>query len=184
MKKIQYIVLICALSISLSFTAKAQSYGVRTNIAAWATQTANLGVDFVLSETTTLHFTAYKTVGISWFKDLNATALQAEYRYWFAHQPMQDFFVGFTATPAHYKMVVDGRMHKGIKTDVLHDGFAIPCGINIGYSWPLIDRLNLEVAAGTGMVFYTDRAVQLVRTKHELTFSTTNLMIGFTYILK
>ncbi len=163
------------LCVAMCDTSKAQSYGLRTNVAAWATQTANLGVDFVLTETSTVHISAFQTIGASWFKDLEATALQLEYRYWFAHQPLQDFFVGVTATPAHYKMLIKEQEH---------DGIALPLGLNIGYSWPLMDRLNLEVAAGAGMVYYTDRKPALDRTKHELTFSTTNLMIGLTYIIK
>lgn len=207
-------------------SVQAQGIAVRTNLASWAVLGANVGVDLVTTESTSLGISFYKTMGKAYplnlfykdnkhikifdshCKDVEVTAFQFEGRYWFAHQPMQDFFVGLTVSPAHYKLTHLGGGHRHDQgslpvtdgdtdednnfpsyLDVKHkphkdSGMAFPMGINIGYSWPLNQRLNLEACYGVGYTYYVYKNVQAGVHHHTFNFSTTNVGVNITYILK
>lgn len=150
--------------------AKAQGIAMRTNVAADVLGVPNLGVDFVLND--------YSNVSIALLggkaylaEPLKKTMLvgsQLEYRYWFSHQPYENFFLGLQFAPVVYKIQLTSE----------HRGMAMPAGFNFGYSWPINQKMNIEACYGAGFIYYIEN------NEHKHTFSTTNFGINLTYILK
>lgn len=163
--------------------AKAQGIAIKTNVAGWAVFVPNIGVDLCVSESSSLEAIFYKSATDSWLMDGNFTALQLGYRYWFDSEPLNSFFCGITATPARYEIKVNGNKHKGD---------CIPYGVNIGYCWPLSDKLNFEISYGIGgLYFFEDLygynkdgeyVVKWSRDKNR--FAPTNIGINISYIIK
>lgn len=189
---------------SVNTFVKAQSIALRTNMAEWALMTPNIGVDLVLNEFSTVDVNVFVTAGYSYFKHTQIVGGQVEYRYWFSHQPYEHFFLGLQATPLHYKMNVKHGIDltresdnaiEHIQTKTLHDGIALPVGLNFGYSWPLSKKLSLEVCYGAGWIYYNNSCmvenenrlagyIYEEHNSHNMTFSTTNFGVNVTYILK
>ena len=87
MKKIVSILvgLMCLFGAQL---AKAQGIALRTNLVEWGLQAPNIGVDLVLSETSTLSIGVAATAGEMYIRDAFVQSGQIEYRYWFSAQPI------------------------------------------------------------------------------------------------
>lgn len=160
-------------------SAKAQSIALRTNLAEWALMAPNIGVDLVLNEYSTLNISVAATAGENYIHSAMVQSGQIEYRYWFSHQPYENFFLGLEFAPSHYRMKVN---HSG-KKNLVHNGVAFPVGFNFGYSWPLTPKLNLEACYGAGWYFYNNEC-SLAGPSHNIDFSTTNVGVNITYILK
>ena len=171
-------VLVVVMCLMGARTAKAQGIAMRTNLAEWALMSPNLGVDLVLNEFSTFNISVGATVSELYFKDAMVQHGTVEYRYWFSHQPYENFFLGLQFQPAHYKM----KLHHN-NQDVTHTGIAAPVGFNFGYSWPLNSKFNLEACYGAGWIFYNNNC-SLSGDSHNKTFSTTNFGVNITYILK
>jgi len=169
------VVLLCLVG---ARTAKAQGIAIRTNLAEWACMAPNMGVDLVLNEFSSLNISVGATAGEMYFKDAKIQHGQVEYRYWFSHQPYENFFLGLQFSPAHYSM----RLHHSGR-DVTHSGVAAPVGFNFGYSWPLNSKFNLEACYGAGWIFYNNDC-SYAGASHNKAFSTTNFGVNITYILK
>ncbi len=163
----------------VAHTAKAQSIALRTNLVEWGLQAPNIGVDFVLSDNSTLDISVAATIGETYIHDAFVQSGQIEYRYWFSGQPYENFFLGLEFAPSHYRIKVDHSGQKGLT----HSGVAFPLGFNFGYSWPLNSKLNLEACYGAGWMFYNNRC-SLSGPSHNVTFTTTNVGVNITYILK
>lgn len=168
--------IVCLLSAS---TVKAQSFAVRTNIAEWALMAPNVGVDLVLSDRSTLNISVGGTAGENYIKDAFIQYGMIEYRYWFSHQPYENFFLGLQFRPLHYRLHVDHSGKKGLT----HNGAAFPVGFNFGYCWPLNSKFNLELCYGAGWYFYNNEC-SLNGSSHNIDFSTTNIGLSIAYILK
>lgn len=173
------IIIVILLSVFGSKELKAQGIAVKTNLAGWTTFAPNIGVDLCISECNSIEAIFYKSVADSWLKDANYTALQLGYRYWFDREPLNSFFCGVTATPVMYDVKIKDTKRKGD---------CLPVGINIGYCYPLGDKLNLEVSYGIGALFLyediknTDESI--INSRRNISFSPTNLEISISYIIK
>ena len=184
MKKIVSILvgLVCLFGAQL---AKAQGIALRTNLVEWGLQAPNIGVDLVLSETSTLSIGVAATAGEMYIRDAFVQCGQVEYRYWFSAQPYENFFLGLQFTPTHYRLKLDKRDEFGKNRKHVHNGVAFPVGFNFGYSWPLNSKLNLEACYGAGWMFYNNNcSYHPKNTSHRMTFTTTNVGLNITYILK
>ena len=183
MKKIVSILvgLMCLFGAQL---AKAQGIALRTNLVEWGLQAPNIGVDLVLSETSTLSIGVAATAGEMYIRDAFVQSGQIEYRYWFSAQPYENFFLGLQFTPTHYRVKLDKREEYKNNMHV-HNGVAFPVGFNFGYSWPLNSKLNLEACYGAGWMFYNEECnYHPHETRHRMTFTTTSVGLNITYILK
>lgn len=193
MKKLLSILLGMVCLMSFQHSVKAQSIAIRTNFAEWALMAPNIGVDLVLNEYSTLNISVAATVDENYIKDAMIQKGQVEYRYWFSHQPYENFFLGLQANPLHYSVRVDHGVMKNVGgtmkyekvKGLLHNGVAIPVGFNFGYSWPLNSKFNLEACYGAGWYFYNNNCSSNKGvTRHKIDFSTTNVGVNLTYILK
>lgn len=204
MKKL--IIALCITMLSVFWhEAKAQGIAVRSNLAADALGIVNLGVDFTLTDQTTVSVAALggKTYIPVLLKQAQGYGAQLEYRHWFSHQPYENFFLGIQVSPMHYSVVVqdhyDANGNRLKDVDCKHRGFAILGGFNFGYSWPINDKMNIEACYGAGLLGYslfTDRGPKtnfpnsdnpVIGKLHDgwnYAFSTTNFGINVTYILK
>jgi len=166
----------------------AQGIAVRSNLAADAFGIVNGGVDFTLTDQTTVCISVLG--GMTYLPDvmLRRTTViggQIEYRHWFSHQPYEDFFCGITTMPVIYRMT---------RKDTEFNGFAVPTGFNFGYSLPINRNLNVEASIGAGIILYTEYGGdgdgrgnllgKSLEKNYNLDFSTTNISVGVTYILK
>lgn len=185
MKKILVSLLFGLMCVLGAHVAKAQGIALRTNLVDWALEAPNIGVDFVLNQNTTLNISVAATVEENYIHDAFVQQGQLEYRYWFSAQPYENFFLGLQFSPTHYRLRLDKRSEGKYKnTDHTHSGVAFPFGFNFGYSWPLNSKLNIEACYGAGWIYYNNEC-SLGRTpSHNMTFTTTNLGLNITYILK
>lgn len=161
-----------------SLQAAAQSFALKSNAAGWVALVPNVGIDLILTETSSVDISVYQSICDSWIKEGQYTGLQIGYRYWFSHQPMQDFFCGVTMTPALYDMKVCDRKH---------EGNACPVGLNFGYSWPLGKRWSIEASYGVGAVYYNTRihwANGTTSRDRNVVIAPTNVGLSVSYILK
>ena len=167
-------------------TARAQAYAVRTNAAAWAVMAPNVGLDLVLTDRTTLSGSFYKTIGHSYVKDADVTAVQLSYRHWYSHQPFNGLFWGLTVSPALYNLAIAGRDAEGAACDVRHRGEALPVSLDLGYSIPLSRRMNLEFVAGVGAVYFSERILRATgkERREDVGVAPTNLGVNLSWILK
>ena len=183
MKKIVSI-LVVFLCLAVAQSAKAQGIALRTNLVEWGLQAPNIGVDLVLNDKTTLNISVAATIGETYIRDAFVQSGQIEYRYWFSAQPYENFFLGLEFAPTHYRMKFPKR--EGSSKEHVHNGVAFPFGFNFGYSWPLNSKLNLEVCYGAGWIWFNNECslTGVTPPKESMTFSTTNLGVNITYILK
>ncbi len=177
MKKIKTTIVFLFAAFCVGKTA-AQSYAIKTNLAGWAACIPNIGADLIFTETSSMDFTFYQSVTDSWLKEGRFTGLEIGYRYWFAHQPMQDFFVGATVTPTFYDLTIKGRKH---------EGSCFPLGVNFGYSWPIGKKWSIEASYGVGMFFYNTRThweYKFTTRDRNIVIAPTHIALNISYILK
>lgn len=177
MKKVKIIILSVFTALCIG-KAAAQSFAIKTNLAGWGAYIPNIGADLILTETSSIDITFYKSATDSWIKEARFTGLQIGYRYWFAHQPMQDFFAGITATPTFYDMNIKDRKH---------EGSCLPLGVNFGYSWPIGKKWSIEASYGVGLLAYNTRIHwdQNHTTRDRgILLAPTNIALNISYILK
>lgn len=158
--------------------ASAQSFAIKTNLAGWAACIPNIGTDLILTETSSIDFTFYQSVTDSWLKEARITGMQIGYRYWLAHQPMQDFFVGATIMPTFYDLDINGRKH---------EGSSLPLGVNFGYSWPIGKKWSIEASYGVGILFYNTRIHwenNYTTRDRNASIAPTHIALNISYILK
>lgn len=180
--KTRLTVILAILSVFAFKDIKAQGIAIKTNLAGWVMLAPNIGVDLCVSESSSVEAIFYKSATDSWLKSANFTALQLGYRYWFDREPLNSLFCGVTATPARYEVKIKDSKRKGD---------CLPFGVNIGYCYPLTDNLNIEVSYGIGALYLyedintVDEAGQpLVTSRHDMSFSPTNLEVSVSYIIK
>ena len=182
MKQKLTVIIIVLLSIFVVKEAKAQGIAVKTNLAGWAMLAPNIGVDLCVSECSSIEAIFYKSAADSWLKNANFTALQLGYCYWFGREPLNSLFCGVTATPERYDVKINDSKRKGD---------CLPFGVNIGYCYPLSDKINIEVSYGIGALYLYEDIVsvsnqgeEMKTSRHNMSFSPTNIEIGISYIIK
>lgn len=173
--------LLLTIAITCFGWSHAQRVGLRTNALAWATATANFGVELRMSRRFTLTLEAYgnplKLDKIS----TQFVAFQPEVRYWFWGRPQTGHFVGINATGAAYRLHVK---------ETRHEGDAVALGLSYGYSLPLSTRWSMEASIGGGMVYHRDFHYPKNGTRpglpnnERIRLAPTRLGLSFTYHLK
>lgn len=134
----------------------AQSVGLKTNIAHWATMaTPNIGIEMALNRKYTLEVDAgYNPFTFSDNKKFKHWLVQPELRYWTC-ESFNGHFFGVHALAAEYNVggidLPIGRL-KNIKNE-RYEGYAFGGGISYGYQWPIAKRMNLELSIGAGYAY-------------------------------
>lgn len=155
MKKI--LIFLMAISLS-SGILKAQNFVIKTNLLYDATATANLGIEFPLSQKWTMDISGNLC---SW--DVNRHKwkhwlVQPEFRYWFCNT-FQGHFLGIHALGGQYNV---GNIRNNISflgsdfsqlTHNRYQGWGAGAGIAYGYSWILSKHWNLEAELGIGWIY-------------------------------
>lgn len=155
MKKI--LIFLMAIFLS-SGILKAQNFVIKTNLLYDATATANLGIEFPLSQKWTMDISGNLC---SW--DVNRHKwkhwlVQPEFRYWFCNT-FQGHFLGIHALGGQYNV---GNIRNNISflgsdfsqlTHNRYQGWGAGAGIAYGYSWILSKHWNLEAELGIGWIY-------------------------------
>lgn len=178
------------LLVCLAIGAKAQSFTLKTNLAGWAAQAANIGGGFVFDEHSSVDMSIYKTLGQSWLRDADFYGLQIEYRYWMAEQPLEDFFAGVSVMPVKFDNLRVNTKNPNTKNV---DGSFVSGSLNFGYCWMLSARFSLDIEYGVGMtyIYYQDKSQpdkwtgKQVWHEHEtIRFMPANFGINLSYIIR
>jgi hypothetical protein len=143
MKKILSIV--CAVVISLS--AKAQMVAIKTDLAMDACMAPPLGMEIVTGNKTTfgVNFVyAWKGLG----KNIEATVIQPEFRYYLSHRPVHGIFMGLGAIGGRYSIEWKNKTYRGD---------AVGGGLTFGYVYNITPRLSLDFHAGYGAIYYNQK---------------------------
>ncbi|MDL2255338.1 DUF3575 domain-containing protein [Parabacteroides sp. OttesenSCG-928-G06] len=142
MKKI---ILVCSLLLALTANTYAQDkIALKTNTLGWAAYgTANIGVEFGLSDHWTLDIDLYAN---PWkfgdHKQLMAFGGQPEARYWLGDRFKGHFFGAHGLFLLH-----DGGLEK-----YRYDGWTAAAGLSYGYSLALGNRWRIEANVGAGYI--------------------------------
>jgi hypothetical protein len=171
------------------------SMAVKTNLLYLAgTLTPNLGLEFGLSDRSTLNVSAgyngWNRVGS--FDDnrkLVHRVFRAEYRYWFCERFNGHFL---SAGPFWNQFNVGGYdiPFVNFKKANRYEGTAIGVGVNYGYNLPLAKRLGAEFSAGVGVAPMTydvfDCAMCSVKkeTVKKTYFGPTHLSVSLVYLFR
>ena len=157
MKKRMITILIAGLSITSS--AQAQKFAIKTNLLYDATTTFNLGAEFGLSPKWTLDLAAnYNPWTFSNNRKWKHWLVQPEGRYWFCNK-MMGHFIAFHALGGQvnagnidldFKFL--GTNFRKLK-DHRFEGWYIGTGIGYGYAWALSKHWNMEAELGIGYIY-------------------------------
>lgn len=131
----------------------AQTIGIKTNFAHWATAaTPNGQIEFALSRKYSLEVGGgYNAFDFSNYRKFRHWLVQPELRYW-ACETYNGHFLGLHALAAEFNVGgfdwPVGRL-KEIKEN-RYEGYAFGAGLSYGYQWPIARRMNLELNLGAG----------------------------------
>lgn len=135
------------LLIMMSASLKAQIVAVNTDLLMDGCLAPNLGVEFGLNSKSSLSLNALYGKKV-FYNDINLTAVQPEWRFYFSGRTMYHHFVGIGALAATYEAHVNSKVYNG-------DGAGL--GVTFGYVLPLTDHLNLDFHAGCGLFLYRQK---------------------------
>ncbi len=144
--------LILFLFTTISGSIKSQDIAVKTNLAYWATTTPNLGLEFGLSNKSTLEIGGgLNTFTFSDNKSFKHWLVQPEYRWWLC-ESFNGHFLGVHAHASQFNVggidIPVGRLD--ILKDNRYEGYLYGGGISYGYQWVLHPRWNFEFNIGVG----------------------------------
>ena len=146
--------------------AQAQSVVLHSNLALWAAEAANAGIDFAVNDYTTVGGTVIVSFDDSWVKDVNLNGIQLDLRFWPTRRLLQSFFVGPQLGLYHYRMDEPRCVERHT---------ALTAGIEFGYGWMLSRHWNLDLSYGAGYLFWADPEA------HNR-FITTSLGVNLSYV--
>lgn len=135
-------------------TAHAQQVGIKTNALMWAGLTPNVGCEIVVGE--------HSSIDLSTFGNKMAfgpdkmypkfaskvIAFQPEYRYWFNGRPMVREYIGISSMLAAYDITMN---------QYVYNGNAMSLGVTGGYAFILGTKWRLELCAGFGFLFFSQK---------------------------
>lgn len=145
MNKLKYIVL--GLLFFCTVNVSAQQFALKTNGLMWGALMPNVGGEVVFGERFSFDLSAFG--GYKPYKvDAKLFGLNPEVKYWFSGRPMVRHYIGLAFLGVSYDMKFKEKQF---------DGKAGGAGLSFGYSWLLSERLNLEISAGFGAVYFRQR---------------------------
>ena len=175
--------------------AKAQSFGIKTNLLYDATTTLNLGVEIGLAPKWTLDISGNYN-GWEEFPDklIKHAMVQPEFRYWFCDR-FSRHFLGFHAIGGIYNVgnIINdfkvGSLDFSPLTNQRFEGWGAGAGISYGYAFILGKHWNLELQLGAGYIYTEYDKFQCVkcgkRLESDVTyhyFGPTKANIGLVYL--
>lgn len=139
--------LLAALLGAACATARAQMVAVGTDVLMDALQTPSVGAELVVGERSSIGLSIFGNHN-PWGKTMKVVGLQPEWRYYFSGRPMHSWFAGIGAVGAQYDITWKGKVY---------DGSALGAGLTFGYVISLTKRLNIDLHAGLGLIFYRQK---------------------------
>lgn len=127
--------------------AFAQQFAIKTNGLMWAMLMPNIGGEIVVGERTSVDVSAFGGYN-PYGTEIKLFGLNPELKYWFSGRPMLRQYIGLSVIGTSYDMKIRDR---------IYDGKAVGGGLSFGYSWLVGERLNIEVSAGLGAVYFSQR---------------------------
>lgn len=164
--------------------AHAQQVGVKTNALMWAAMTPNVGCEIVVGEHSSIDLSAFGHIR-PYGLDSRLVAFQPEYRYWFNGRPMVREYIGASVMLANYDMNV---------ARYVYDGNAVSLGLTGGYAFVLSSRWRLDLCAGFGVLFFSQKQYYetddyfvdktIAANSYGYKLFPPKLGVSFTYIIK
>lgn len=173
--------LLAAALLTASAIPSSAQFGLKTNLAGWATTTANVGVEVGLSRRSTLSAMGYLNPwDFSGDRHFYLWSVQPEYRYYWFCGKFNGHFVGVHALGGQYNaknvnfplqsLTWGGTYarndrfpasdHEGGWPDLKGknsgrhvEGWYIGAGVSYGYQWLLSRHWNFEGSVGVGYVY-------------------------------
>lgn len=149
--KYRKIIYVAALALGLfafgGRSASAQQLALGTDAVMLAALTPNLSAELVTGEKSSINLSvagSMKPYGLN-FKGFG---VRPEYKLWLSGRPMVRDYIGVMGFLTGYDMCFDGKVRQGN---------AYGLGITFGYSFHLAERLCLELSAGAGLMYYSQR---------------------------
>ena len=136
--------LLLTLMLLFCTAAFSQHVAVKTNVLLDGLLTPNLGFELTTGKQTSLAvnlLSCHKALK----QDINAVAIQPEYRFWYSGVPMNRGYVGVIGLAGFYH----GDFGK-----TRYDGYGGGAGVSFGYVMNLTNRFNLEFSTGFGAFYY------------------------------
>lgn len=183
------------LVLSVSFCAKSQNVGIKTNLVGDGFLSPNLGVEIGLAPKWSLDVTGQVN-----FWDVNHHKwkhwlAQPEVRYWFCDR-FAGHFIALHAIGGQFNF---GNIKNGVKnflgsdfsklSDYRYQGWAAGAGFGYGYDWVLAKHWNLEAEIAIGWMYarfdqYScfDCGRKLASGLHHNYFGPTKVSIALEYI--
>lgn len=142
MKSIKRLLLFTFIYVTgMTLTARAQSFGIKTNGLYWLTTTTNAAIEIATDSKHTIEMAAaYNPWTFADNKKLRFLLLQPEVKYWFCEK-FEGHFVGIHAHGAQFYSTLG---------DKRRDGYLAGAGISYGYDWIISPHLNIEAEIGVG----------------------------------
>ncbi len=183
--------LIVCITLSFCFSLSAQKFAVKNNLLYDLTLTPNLGVEFGLSEKSTLNLSGgYNPFKFGDHKKFKHWLIQPEYRYWFCEK-FNGIFMGVHLHGGEFS-VADLKLPFGFLSqleDYMYEGYFYGGGISIGRQWLLSKRWGFEAELGLGYTHIEYDKYPCVDCGSKLKssgynyFGPTKVNISFIYIL-
>lgn len=164
----RYLIIVLISLFALEGVSHAQKFGLKTNVAYWATTTPNIGMEFAMGDRWTFELAGgYNPWTLDADKNMKAKhfLVTPEIRYWFCesfqghfigiHGNYTQFNVGGVRIPnLFYESKGDGPFIDAALNSRIQ-GWAAGAGLDYGYSWIIGKRWNLEFNLGIGY-WYTE----------------------------
>jgi len=129
-----------------------QRIAVKNNLLYDLTATPNIGLEFGLSERTTLNLVAgYNPFEFSGYKRFKHWLVQPEYRYWFCEK-FNGSFIGLHLHAGEFS-VADLKLPFGLMSqlkDHKYEGYFYGGGFDFGHQWIISRRWSMEAVIGVG----------------------------------
>ena len=179
MKQLKHILLAGTLTIA-SLPTTAQTMGIKTNLAGWATTTTNIGLEVGVSDHSTIQMTGYLNPwSFSNERHFRLWTVQPEYRYWFCGK-FNGNFLGVHALAGEYnakkvnfplRALMWGGPYdenknfpaadhagwwpniEGVNAGRHIEGWYVGVGFTCGHQWTLSSHWNFEASLGAGYVY-------------------------------
>ncbi len=192
---IRRLILLVTLITTVGTLARAQEFGIKTNLLSDAFMNVNLGIEAGLAPKWTLDAEAQvNDWTLSHGRRWKHWAVQPEARYWFCDR-FAKHFIGVHVHGGQFNMGAFNGIYNFLGTDARkladyrYQGWFVGAGIAYGYAWILSRHWNMEAEVGIGYsytkfdTYECDECSRLVdKDKHHHYVGPTRLAVNLVYL--